>query len=92
MAQVKTVSATYGRKHNLGDYNSAHIEVTIWMDLEEGDLEGDVIEEAKGLARNHVMTELSRLVPQLKPKVGELYLGKKVVEDYGDPSNEDHPF
>lgn len=32
---IKTVSVQYGRKLNLGDFNSAEISVTIWADLDE---------------------------------------------------------
>ncbi len=32
---VKTVSVQYGRKLNLGDYNSAEISITVWADLDE---------------------------------------------------------
>lgn len=35
--RVKTISVTYGRKFNLDDYESLHVEETIWADLDEGD-------------------------------------------------------
>lgn len=31
------ISVTLGRKFNLGDYCSAHFEITLWAELEEGD-------------------------------------------------------
>jgi hypothetical protein len=34
---VTTISVTYERKFNLGDFNSAHIGVTVWADVEEGE-------------------------------------------------------
>jgi hypothetical protein len=34
MPLVKTVSVHYGRKINLGDYNSANVECTVWADVE----------------------------------------------------------
>ena len=34
MATVKTVSVHYGRKQNLGDFNSANVECTVWADVE----------------------------------------------------------
>jgi hypothetical protein len=34
---IKTVSVHYGRKVNLGDFNSANIECTIWADVEPTD-------------------------------------------------------
>ncbi len=33
MPQIKTVSVTYGRKANLGDYNSADVECSVWADV-----------------------------------------------------------
>jgi len=35
MITVKTVSVTYGRKLNLGDYNSAQVDCTIWADVSD---------------------------------------------------------
>jgi hypothetical protein len=34
---IKTISVVYGRKFNLGDYQSMTIEATAWCDLDEGD-------------------------------------------------------
>jgi hypothetical protein len=40
---VKTVSVQYGRKLNLGDYNSAEVSITLWADLDEDeDVQGAV--------------------------------------------------
>lgn len=35
--QVKTIAVTYGRKWNLGDYQSATVEASAWADLDEND-------------------------------------------------------
>ena len=32
--RVKTVSVSYGRKFNLGDYNSCSIDASVWADLD----------------------------------------------------------
>lgn len=41
--RVKTVSVQYGRKLNLGDYNSAEVSITLWADLDEDeDVQGAV--------------------------------------------------
>jgi hypothetical protein len=37
--RVKTVSVTYGRKVNLGDWSSGNVEVTIWADVKGEDLD-----------------------------------------------------
>jgi len=34
---VKTISVTYERKWNLGEYNSATVGVSTWADLDEGE-------------------------------------------------------
>lgn len=72
---VKTIAATYGRKVNLGDYNSSHVEMTLWADLEEGESEEQAAIALREMARNNVMDELSRLMPQLKAKVEDLFMG-----------------
>jgi hypothetical protein len=75
---LKTVSATYGRKINLGDYCSANVEITLWADLEEGDDPALATESLRQMARNHVMHELARLKPELRAKVEDVFLGLPV--------------
>lgn len=78
--KVTTVSVTYGRKFNLGDYNSCHAEVSLWADLDEGD---DLAEQAsllREIARNHVKQELSRVAPDIRVKVEGLLLGLPIVD------------
>lgn len=76
--KLKTISVTYERKMNLGDYNSVHAGVTLWADLEDGDDEADATEALRQMARNHVMTELARLQPALRAKVENLFMGLPV--------------
>lgn len=78
MAKVRTVSVTYGRKQNLGDYNSVHSEITVWVDLDEDDNEAKVASATREMARNHVMSELARLNQKLQAKVQDVYLGLPV--------------
>ncbi len=59
--KVSTVSVSYERKFNLGDYNSLHLCCTIWADLEEGDQSQDVINALQDQARNSVKAEYGRL-------------------------------
>jgi hypothetical protein len=75
MATIKTISATYERKVNLGDYNSVHIGMTLWAELDEGDNEGEIGEGLRQMARNHVMVEMARLVPSLAVKVQDVVMG-----------------
>lgn len=76
--QLKTISVTYGRKMNLGDYNSAHVELSLWADLEEGDDEIKAAAALRQMARNNVMQELGRFSPQLEAKTQELFMGLPV--------------
>lgn len=73
--QLKTISVTYGRKLNLGDFNSVHSEVSLWADLEEGDDEAAAAEALRAMARNQVMLELSRCDQRLQAKVTDIFAG-----------------
>jgi hypothetical protein len=73
--KLTTISATYGRKINLGDYNSAHVEMTLWADLEEGDDPAASAEALRQMARNNVMQEMARVKPELTAKVQDLFMG-----------------
>lgn len=75
MAKIKTISATYERKVNLGDYNSAHIGMTVWADLDESDDEAEVGNGLRQMARHHVMAEMARVMPKLESKVQDIYMG-----------------
>lgn len=72
---LKTISATYDRKLNLGDYNSAHIAMTLWADLEDGDDPAAAAESLRQMARNQVMAELARLDSRLAAKVEDIFMG-----------------
>lgn len=73
--QLKTISVTYGRKLNLGDFNSVHSEVSLWADLEDGDDEAMAAEALRSMARNQVMLELSRCDQRLQAKVTDIFAG-----------------
>lgn len=60
--KVKTISVTYGRKINLGDYNSAEIGLTLWADLEEGEDHVDAVRELQRESRELARDEYRRLV------------------------------
>lgn len=76
--QLKAISATYGRKQNLGDYNSVHSEITLWADLDEGDDEAQAAEALRQMARAQVMLELSRIIPELEAKTQNIFAGLPV--------------
>lgn len=72
---IKTISVTYGRKHNLGDFSSANASITLWADLEEGDSEEAATLALREMARNNVMNELGRVDQRLKAKTENLFMG-----------------
>ena len=76
--RLTTVSATYGRKINLGDFNSAHVEISLWAELEEGDDEATAAEALRQMARNQVALEMARVQPQLAAKVKGIFAGLPV--------------
>lgn len=67
---VKTVSVTYGRKVNLGDYNSASVDCTIWADVKEDENLDTVMHELWGMAKENVKAQV-----QPNANVKEFFLG-----------------
>jgi len=77
--RIKTVSVTYGRKCNLGEYNSATVECSMWADL---DVEDDLDAAMRGLwdmAKENVKAQCLPLVNKGKAEVREFYLGVPVA-------------
>lgn len=81
---IKTVSVTYERKANLGDYNSAAIGCTLWADLDEeavANLDG-TMKDLWEMAKNNVKQQLVPIVREAKgngsTQVTELFLGLPV--------------
>lgn len=60
--KVKTVSITYERKINLGDYNSATIGLTLWADVDEDEDHDLVVRELQRQARELARDECKRLI------------------------------
>lgn len=75
MAEIKTISVTYGRKFNLGDYNSAHIEISMWADLEAGDDPDEVTEALYTDAKRHVKAQALPIVANRRAQVEKTFLG-----------------
>lgn len=76
--QLKTVSVTYGRKFNLGDYNSATIDCTLWADLEEGDNEAEAMTALWEMAKNNVKAQALPLVQKQTVNVESIFMGLPV--------------
>jgi len=73
--KIKTVSVVYGRKLNLGDFCSAHVECTLWADLEEGETEHDVMAGLWAMAKANVKAQLAPLTPEIKAQAETAFLG-----------------
>lgn len=72
---LTTISVTYERKLNLGDWNSVRSGITLWAGLDEGDDEAKAAEELRNMARAQVGIELARLEPKLAAKVKNIFAG-----------------
>lgn len=76
MAKVTTISVTYGRKFNLGDYNSAHIEISIWADLDLDEDDPQVVtEELYKEAKRQVKDQALPLIANQKAEIERAFLG-----------------
>ena len=79
--KIKTVSVTYERKLNMGDYNSATIGCTLWSDL---DPDADLDLEMKQLwvmAKENVRVQALPLVSKANAnmKIEDHYLGLPIT-------------
>ena len=76
--RVKTVSVTYERKFNLGDFNSASVGCTIWADVDEGEAEQAVIEHCAATAKDTVRRQAAPLFAKQSARVREIFAGLPV--------------
>lgn len=76
--QLKTVSVTYGRKFNLGDYNSATVDCTLWADLEPGEDEAAAMTALWEMAKNNVKVQALPLVQKQTANVESIFMGLPV--------------
>jgi hypothetical protein len=74
MPKVKTVSVHYGRKLNLGDFNSATVECTVWADVDEGENLDQAMHGLWDMAKENVKAQL---VPLNREKSGNGSLSTK---------------
>jgi len=76
--RVKMVSVTYGRKINLGDYNSANIECDLWADIDEGDDLDRCMAGLWDMAKANVKAQALPLKRNLEAQVEQIFLGLPV--------------
>ena len=72
---VKTVSVTYERKHNLGDYSSANIGCTIWADVSDDQDLDTAMPGLWDMAKANVKAQLLPLTSKTKATVEQVFMG-----------------
>lgn len=80
MPNIKTISVTYERKLNLGDFNSAHIGATIWADLDGGEDEQLALDKVYAIAKDNVKKQAMPLLKAEPVSLNhrETFLGQPV--------------
>jgi hypothetical protein len=87
--KLKTVAVHYGRKANLGDFNSANIECDLWADLDEDEDVADVMGALWTMAKANVKAQLLPLVTKQQARVEEIFLGLPVELTEKESDNAD---
>lgn len=76
--KLKSIGVEYSRKLNLGDFNSAHVSIKLFADLDEDESEDQVVRALWEMAKANVKAQLAPLTTKIKAEVQELYLGLPV--------------
>jgi hypothetical protein len=78
--KIKTISITYERKFNLGDYNSATCGCTAWADVDtEQELVADALDALRIICSESVKEQATPLLgKQPNARTLETFAGKKV--------------
>ncbi len=66
---IRSVSVTYGRTINTGNYSSAKFEVTLTADLDHDDSTCEIVNTLQEHAREYVKAEYARLKNATAPAV-----------------------
>ena len=72
---VHTVSVTYERKFNLGNYESANIGITIWANLEPDEDLSASMASLWQMAKDNVKAQALPLVARQQAEVEKIFLG-----------------
>lgn len=90
--KINTVSVVYERKFNLGDYNSAHIGITLWADLEDDESPEEVRAILFEQAKAEVRAQALPVIQHQKAEVVKAFAGlpehvqNEIMDQY--PANE----
>ncbi len=81
---ITTVSVTYDRKQNLGDFSSANVGVTIWADVQDTSALDETMQQLWTMAKANVRAQLEPLTRKQNGasiNVAEMFLGLPVQKD-----------
>jgi hypothetical protein len=77
--KIKTISITYERKFNLGDYNSATCGCTAWADIADDEPVEPALTELREVCRESVRTQAAPLLgKQPNARTLETFAGKEI--------------
>ena len=79
--QVKTVSVTYERKLNLGDFNSAHVGLTVWADVEDDDDLDAVMRGLWEMTTANVKAKAAEFTPKIGVSLKSTFLGVEIADN-----------
>lgn len=68
MPKVDKIAVVYERKLNLGNYESATVGASAWIDLDEGDDPARTFDETFAMCRDAAAREAVRIMAKTAPK------------------------
>ena len=77
--RVRAISVTYGRKFNLDDYESLHVEETVWADLDEGDDAAVCEADLWGIAKAAIKAQAMPVLTVRNAKREQAYVATNMV-------------
>jgi len=77
--EIREVSVTYGRKLNLGDFNSAHVEITISAALTADEDAHAAMTALWAMATANVKAKAAEFIPKLR--LQEYFLGVPIENE-----------
>lgn len=82
MPKIKTIAVEYGRKLNLGDFNSATINLTLWADVDETEDPLVAIDQLFAQAKENVKKQAMPLLKAEPVSLNhrETFLGQPIGE------------
>ena len=80
--KITTVSAHYGLKVNLSDFQAADVSLTLWENLDEADSPADCMRALFDTARTEVREEVWPLIGHIPVRVQQLFGGRPVVNSH----------